>query len=273
MPWTPDEAGQFLESLAGHRLHALFAVGVALGLPEGELLALRWDDVDLKAGILRVRATVQRLGKGVGLVTGSPKTTRSRRTLPRPRVLVDTLAAHRAAQSREREAAGPRWQDAGLVFATSRGTTIEPRNLNRFLDEAIARAGLRRIRFHDLRRIRFHDLRHTCASLLLARGVSARVVMEVLGHTQLSMTTDLYGHVMPSSLRSAADALDGVFGKRCGALTWPGCCQRCCQWPASSASGRAKQSGPTRVSAGQAASFCLNTERTRRDSNPKPSDP
>nr|WP_255523621.1 site-specific integrase [Terrabacter sp. MAHUQ-38] len=205
VPWIPDEAGQFLESLAGHRLHALFAVGVALGLPEGELLALRWDDVDLKAGILRVRATVQRLGKGVGLVTGSPKTTRSRRTLPRPRVLVDTLAAHRAAQSREREAAGPRWQDAGLVFATSRGTTIEPRNLNRFLDEAIARAGLRRIRFHDLR--------HTCASLLLAQGVSARVVMEVLRHTQLSMTTDLYGHVMPSSLRSAADALDGVFGK------------------------------------------------------------
>lgn len=80
---------------------------------------------------------------------------------------------------------------------------IEPRNLNRFLDEAIARAGLRRIRFHDLR--------HTCASLLLAQGVSPRVVMEVLGHSQMSITTDLYGHVMPSSLRSAADALDGVF--------------------------------------------------------------
>lgn len=135
---------------------------------------------------------------------GVPKTARSRRTLPLPRVLVDTLTAHRAAQTLEREAAGKDWQDAGLVFTTSCGTMIEPRNLNRFLDEAIARAGLRRVRFHDLR--------HTCASLLLAQGVSPRVVMEVLGHTQLSMTTDLYGHVLPSSLRSAADAIDGALG-------------------------------------------------------------
>lgn len=204
VPWTQEEAGQFLASLEGHRLHALFSVGVALGLRKGELLALRWEDVDLKAGSLRVRATVQRLGKGVGLVVGTPKTARSRRTLPLPRVLVDTLTEHRAAQTREREAAGEAWHDVGLVFTTSRGTMIEPRNLNRFLDEAIARAGMRRIRFHDLR--------HTCASLLLAQGVSARVVMEVLGHTQLSMTTDLYGHVLPSVLRTAADALDVVFG-------------------------------------------------------------
>lgn len=192
-----------MTSLQGHRLRPLFAVGVALGLRKGELLALRWQDVDLDVGALRVRATVQRLGKGVGLVTGSPKTARSRRTLPLPQVLVDALREHRKAQDLEREEATS-WHDAGLVFTTSKGTMIEPRNLNRFLDEAIARTGLRRIRFHDLR--------HTCASLLLAQGVSPRVVMEVLGHSQMSMTTDLYGHVMPSSLRSAADALDGVFG-------------------------------------------------------------
>lgn len=203
VPWTAEEAGQFLTSLQGHRLRPLFAVGVALGLRKGELLALRWQDVDLDVGALRVRATVQRLGKGVGLVTGSPKTARSRRTLPLPQVLVDALREHRKAQDLEREEATS-WHDAGLVFTTSKGTMIEPRNLNRFLDEAIARTGLRRIRFHDLR--------HTCASLLLAQGVSPRVVMEVLGHSQMSMTTDLYGHVMPSSLRSAADALDGVFG-------------------------------------------------------------
>lgn len=203
VPWTADEAGKFLTSLDGHRLRPLFAVGVALGLRKGELLALRWQDVDLDAGVLRVRATVQRLGKGVGLVTGAPKTARSRRTLPLPRVLIDALREHKAAQDLEREEM-PGWNGYGLVFTTSKGTMIEPRNLNRFLDEAIARAGLRRIRFHDLR--------HTCASLLLAQGVSPRVVMEVLGHSQMSMTTDLYGHVMPSALRSAADALDGVFG-------------------------------------------------------------
>lgn len=205
VPWSPDEAHRFLASLEDHRLHALFAVGVALGLRKGELLALRWEDVDLKTGVLRVRSTVQRLGKGVGLVTGSPKTARSRRTLPLPRVLVATLKTHHAAQAVEREQAGSRWQDPGIVFASTRGTVIEPRNLNRLLDQVIQRAGLRRIRFHDLR--------HTCASLLLAQGVSPRVVMELLGHTQLSMTTDLYGHVMPSSLRAAADALDGVFGQ------------------------------------------------------------
>ena len=123
--------------------------------------------------------------------------------MPLPQVLVDALREHRDAQELERKETTS-WHDAGLVFTTSKGTMIEPRNLNRFLDEAIARAGLRRIRFHDLR--------HTCASLLLAQGVSPRVVMEVLGHSQMSMTTDLYGHVMLSSLRSAADALDGVFG-------------------------------------------------------------
>lgn len=205
VPWSREEASRFLASLEGHRLHPLFAVGVALGLRKGELLALRWEDVDLDARVLRVRATVQRLGRGVGLVTGSPKTKKSRRNLPLPQVLVTALAAHRESQQRERREAGTRWQESGLVFTTGKGTMIEPRDLNRFLDDAIARAGLRRIRFHDLR--------HTCATLLLAQGVSPRVVMEVLGHSQLSMTTDLYGHVMPSSLRDAAKALDGVFDK------------------------------------------------------------
>ncbi|HET8601505.1 MAG TPA: site-specific integrase, partial [Segeticoccus sp.] len=137
-------------------------------------------------------------------VTGAPKSQRSRRTVPLPQVCVTALLAHRRRQDAERAAAGPRWADPGLVFATTKGTVIEPRNLNRLLDERTHLAGLRRIRFHDLR--------HTCASLLLAEGVSARVVMELLGHTQLSITTDLYGHVMPTSLREAADALDGVFG-------------------------------------------------------------
>jgi integrase len=202
-PWSVEEAQTFLDSTKDHRLHALFAVGVALGLRKGELLALRWEDVDLTAGVLRVRSTVQRLGKGVGLVTGSPKTNRSRRTLPLPRLLLDVLGQHRTDQDSERAVAGVKWRDEGIVFATTKGTVIEPRNLNRLLDEQIAKAGVRRIRFHDLR--------HTCASLLLAQGLSPRVVMEVLGHTQLSMTTDLYGHVLPSSLRSAADTIDEVF--------------------------------------------------------------
>lgn len=86
------------------------------------------------------------------------------------------------------------------------GTVIEPRNLTRFFDGLIARAGVRRIRFHDLR--------HTCASMLLAQAVLARVVMDVLGHSQLAITTDLYSHVMPTALREAADAMDRALGNR-----------------------------------------------------------
>ena len=184
-----------------HRLHALFAVGVALGLRKGELLALRWDDVDLDGGVLHVRQNVQRLPE-MGLVFGPPKSNKSRRTIPLPAASAKVLRTHRANQAAEALALGPAWVDSGLVFTSTVGTVIEPRNLNRFFDELITKAGVRRIRFHDLR--------HTCASLLLAQNVPARVVMEILGHSQLAMTTDLYSHVMPTALRAAADAMDRV---------------------------------------------------------------
>jgi integrase len=204
-PWSIDEAAAFLESVSRHRLHALFAVGVALGLRKGELLALRWEDVDLDSGMVRVRQTVQRLPH-VGLVYGPPKSLRSRRSIPLPDASVRALRRHRATQAAEALAAGPSWTDSGLVFTSTVGTVLEPRNLTRLFDGLIAEAGVRRIRFHDLR--------HTCASLLLAQNVPARIVMEVLGHSQLSMTTDLYSHVMPTALREAASAMDRALGQQ-----------------------------------------------------------
>jgi integrase len=116
---------------------------------------------------------------------------------------VKVLRTHRANQAAEALALGPVWVDSGLVFTSTVGTVIEPRKLNRLFDELNIKA--------QVRRIRFHDLRHTCASLLLAQNVPARVVMEILGHSQLAMTTDLYSHVMPTALREAADAMDRVF--------------------------------------------------------------
>ena len=166
-PWSTEEASRFLAASADHRLHALFAVGVALGLRKGELLALRWDDVDLEGGVLHVRQNVQRLPE-MGLVFGPPKSNKSRRTIPLPAASAKVLRTHRANQAAEALALGPAWVDSGLVFTSTVGTVIEPRNLNRFFDELIAKAGVRRIRFHDLR--------HTCASLLLAQNVPARVV-------------------------------------------------------------------------------------------------
>jgi integrase len=201
-PWSTEEASRFLAASAHHRLHALFAVGVALGLRKGELLALRWDDVDLESGVLHVRQNVQRLPE-MGLVFGPPKSNKSRRTIPLPAASAKVLRTHRANQAAEPLALGPAWVDSGLVFTSTVGTVIEPRNLNRFFDELIVKAAVRRIRFHDLR--------HTCASLLLAQNVPARLVMEILGHSQLAMTTDLYSHVMPTALREAADAMDRVF--------------------------------------------------------------
>lgn len=203
-PWSPEDASQFLTASATHRLYALFAVGVAIGLRRGELLALRWADVDLDERVVRVRQTVQRLPE-VGLIFGAPKTGKSRRTVPLPARSVKVLRSHRVRQAAEALALGPAWTDSDLVFTSTVGTVIEPRNLSRLFDQLIAAA--------EVRRIRFHDLRHTCASLLLAQGVPPRVVMDVLGHSQLAITMDLYTHVMPTALREAADAIDRALGQ------------------------------------------------------------
>lgn len=202
-PWSLEEASIFLATAADHRLSALFAVGLAVGLRKGELLALSWRDVDSATGTLRVRQTVQRL-RGEGLVFGPPKSSRSKRTIPLPDTSLRALLAHRDRQGAERAAAGDVWQESGLVFTTGIGTVIEPRNLSRTFDQLVVVSGVRRIKFHDLR--------HTCASLLLAQHVPPRVVMEVLGHSQLSITMDLYSHVMPSALRDAAAAMDRALG-------------------------------------------------------------
>lgn len=203
-PWSPQEAAQFLASIRGHRMYALFAVGLALGLRRGELLALTWADVDMPAARLTVRRSVQRMRDGSGLVFGPPKSQRSRRIIPLPTVCLDALRSHKAAQSAERLAAGSWWHDEDLVFPSTIGTVFEPRNLNRLFAALVDEAGVRRIRVHDMR--------HTCASLLLAQGIPPRVVMEILGHSQISITMETYAHVMPTAMRDAADAIDAALG-------------------------------------------------------------
>lgn len=197
-PLDVAEAQQLLKVARGDRLYALWAVAIGVGLRRGEALALRWSDLDLDAGVLRVEQAVQRVeGK---LQFAPPKTQRSRRTVPLPEVCTAALRSHRMAQHQERLALGPIWQDLGLVFTTAIGTPIEPRNINRSFDALCRRAGVRRLRLHDLR--------HTCASLLLAQGVPARVVMETLGHSQIAVTMNLYTHVLPSVQREAAERMN-----------------------------------------------------------------
>ena len=194
---TPDRARAFLEAVRGDRLEALYGVAVALGLPQGEALGLRWRDVDFHAGTLSVRVAL-RIAGGLRLV--EPKSAESRRTVVMPASVAVVLRAHRDRQAFEQAAAGPRWVDSGLVFTTPKGTPIDARNVVRHFKTVLAAAGL-----PDMR---WHHLRHTCASLLLAQGVPARTVMEVLGHSQMSLTMNTYAHVMPEMKRDAAAAMD-----------------------------------------------------------------
>jgi integrase len=199
---TVEEAQQLLAATDDDRLYALWSVALGVGLRRGEALGLRWQDVDLDGGTLRVEQALQRT-KG-GLVLGPTKTPRSRRTIPLPAVCVRALKIHRARQNVERLAVGDSWQDSGLVFTSNVGTPVEPRNVNRSFTKLIEKAGVRPVRRHDLR--------HTCASLLLAQGVPLRVVMEVLGHSQIAVTANTYTHVLPTLQREAADLMDRALG-------------------------------------------------------------
>jgi integrase len=199
-PLSLDEARRFLNALEGHRLKARWVIGLALGLRQGEVLGLRWTDVDLDAGVLRVNRALQRQSDGA-LKLVEPKTARSRRTVPLPQSVVDAMKLRRSEQDAERDKAGALWNDSyGLVFTTAVGTPVHPRNDYRSFRLITDRAGLRRIRVHDLR--------HTTATLLLAQGVPARVVMEILGHSQISVTLNTYSHVASDLARAATVSIE-----------------------------------------------------------------
>ncbi|MGC9472590.1 tyrosine-type recombinase/integrase [Streptomyces sp. WG4] len=206
-PLDGAEARILLKTARAHRLYALWLLLVSTGLRRGEALALTWSDVDLTNRQLRVRRNVQRIRRE--LLFGTPKTTRSIRTVSVPLHLVRALTHHRDQQERERKVAGRKWQSApgqpdGLIFTTQTGRVIDPRSLNRMLTNLCRDA--------NVRRVRVHDLRHTCASLLLSRGVDARTIMETLGHSTITMTLDTYAHVMDTTLRAAADRMDDALG-------------------------------------------------------------
>ncbi len=200
-PLTPAETRSLLEAARGDRLEALYTVAVALGLRQGEALGLCWEDVDLDGRRLRVRRALQRV-KGRGLVLKEPKTERSRRTIALPDACVAALRAHKVRQLEERLVAGGRWRDMGLVFPSTIGTPLEPSNVTKRFQALLERS--------ELPRQRLHDLRHCAASLLFAQKVPARMVMEILGHTQMATTTDLYAHMMDQGRREAADLMDAI---------------------------------------------------------------
>jgi integrase len=201
-PLDDAQARRFVEAARGARLEALFVLAINTGMRRGELLGVRWSDVDLDRGTLRVAQQLLRIK--TGLVFSEPKSKKSRRTLDLHAGLVAALRAHRARQLEERLRAGRDWQDSGLVFTSHCGTPFDPRNLTRDFLPILKAAGLPRIRFHDLR--------HTAATLLLMKGVQPLTVSETLGHSTIMITMSLYGHVLPSMKREAADVMQALLG-------------------------------------------------------------
>jgi integrase len=199
-PLNATQVAQLLAATKDDRLGPLIHVAIATGLRQGELLGLRWEDVDLAQGTLRVRHAMQRID-GVPTFI-EPKTQRSRRVVALPPSAVAALTVQHDRQVFVRQAAGAAWQEWHLVFASAVGTPLNPSNVTHHLQAVLAEAGLPRQRFHDLR--------HCCASLLLTQNVPARVVMEQLGHSQIALTMNTYSHVMPAMQREAADRMEEV---------------------------------------------------------------
>jgi len=200
----PEQARQFLDTAKGERLEALYTVALSLGLRMGEALGLRWQDVDLDRRTLTVNRILERIGRGQGskLLLVEPKTSRSRRTVNLPDAAIRALRGHKVRQLEERLMAGSRWQDNGLVFPNTLGTPLEPHSLHDDFKRILVKAGLPDIRFHDLR--------HSAASLMLALGIPLRSIQDILGHSSIALTANLYAHVGEQLRREAADAMDGL---------------------------------------------------------------
>jgi integrase len=191
------QARALLRALKGDRLEALYRVALSLGLRRGEILGLRWIDVDFELASLSVVQTIQRT-KTQGLIFSTPKTTSSLRTLSIPPVLLAVLKRHKIRQEGE-GIDNPH----GLVFISTTGTPLDPDNITHRFKAFAKAAGL-----PDA--IHFHSLRHSCATLLLAQGVPMYVVKDILGHGQIG-TTMKYTHPTPETMRDATAELDLLF--------------------------------------------------------------
>ena len=188
---SPAEVRTLLANLDGDPLGPLYVVAISTGMRQGELLGLKWSDIDLERGTASVRRALQRVdGK---LQTVETKTERSRRDVPLTALAVDALR-----ELRRR----PVQSAAGYVFVGATGSPLDGTAVTKRLQARLAEAGLPRVTFHALR--------HTTASLLLAKGVHPRIVMELLGHSQISLTMNTYSHVIPSLERDAAEQMNAL---------------------------------------------------------------
>ena len=196
--WSTDDVRVFLAAIEGDRLEMGYRLLAATGMRRGEVLGLRWGDVDFQLGQLAVAHTITTAGRAV--VMGPPKTPRGRRNVYVDQRTLAALREHRKRQSEQRLAAGPAWDTSlDLVVRDELGQPIHPDTFSREFDQLVRKL--------DVPRIRLHDLRHTHATLALKAGVHPKVVSERLGHSTVGVTLDLYSHVVPALARDAAELI------------------------------------------------------------------
>jgi integrase len=201
-PLNREQVRVLFEAASGDRLEALYIVAVTAGLRRGELQGLKWEDLDLEAGMLQVRRTCSE-PKG-GHIFEAPKSGKGR-NIRLTQSAVAALRIHRRRQLEERMYKADLWQEQGLVFPSTVGTPLWGGNLNRAFKATLQRTGLPKS-------TRFHDARHTCATLLLKQAVNPKFVQELLGHADISLTLNVYSHVLPDMGDATADAMEAALG-------------------------------------------------------------
>ena len=201
-PWTIVQLGHFLDTADLRGSGPVFLVEAATGMRRGELLGLRWRDINWERRTARIAQTVGFDPRGHVIVRARTKTASSERTIDLDESCIEALRAQQARQADQQQTMGDDWQEHDLVFASGRGTPLSPRNLYREFRQVTEQA--------NVPRISFHDLRHTHATLMIEQGEHIHVVSQRLGHKRVSTTMDIYVKVMPGQQRAAADA----FGER-----------------------------------------------------------
>lgn len=197
---TRDQVQELLKKAQEHGLSAFITLAIATGMRHGEMLALRWQDIDFRERCLYVRRTVTRQG-GYGFIEGEPKTRKSKRQIILPEFVLKELKQHRADLENAKQKAGAAWENNDLVFPNREGKFLDDgTNLARFY-KVLESAGLPRMRVHDLR--------HNVGTLLMSMGVYPKVVQELLGHSDVAITLGLYGHAVPGMHDTAMDKWEG----------------------------------------------------------------
>src|SRR6266487_3255862 len=200
---TLEQAQTLLSSVREHRLEVLLTMAVVTGMRRGELLALRWSNVDFERQTLLVLHTVDYIPK-YGYVETEPKTKAGKRLISLPSFLVDMLKQYRVKQQKQRLEQGENWEGKNLVFTDRRGGYFNPSYLEKLFKKLFAEVG-----FPDMH---FHDLRHSAATILLSMGINMKVIQELLGHSDIAITLGLYSHLLPSMQKEVTDMWDDVFG-------------------------------------------------------------